>query len=409
LTVGGGGAAGPPGPTGPQGPTGATGPAGEPGATGPQGPPGPDGPAGEPGATGPQGPTGATGPAGPAGVTGPQGPTGAQGPQGLPGATGATGAPGATGATGPQGIPGVMGPQGATGATGPQGPAGAAGPLSGLTCMVNQVPKWGGTGWVCGGIQGVGFSPVFPSVFDNTVLLELEGVFQGQVVITGGPGFQIERIPGFLPDGRRSDSPGLNVEFPLIFEYAGDQAAALQEFHDSPSGNKSASVIVKNLAGAEMLRWNMYEVRLTSIEPGGEGRNRYTLTVQAPPDNLVWMQNAGSPLPVESSNNLATDTRVEIPGILLGLYPVVEVDSVNRTVTLTYDYIEGGDSWGWAFQTASGLGSKRTISVIREVSGVPFSVTTYFEVFPILFQHVTGFGQPEKVKLRLVLAYGYTG
>ena len=365
------------------------------------------------GAQGAAGATGAQGPAGADGADGADGAPGATGPQGPPGATGPTGAQGAagpTGAQGPQGIPGVQGATGEQGATGPQGPAGAAGPLTGLTCLVNQVPKWDGEAWACGGTQGVGFSPVFPDTSNNTVLLEIDGVFQGNVVITGGPGFQIERIPGFLPDGRHSDSPGLNVEFPLIFEYAGDDAPALQQFHDSDpavEGNRAASVVVKALSGMEVFRWNIFELRLTHIEPASEGRKRYTLEVQAPPDNIVWVQSGTGDFPVQSSNNLATDTRIEVEGIQLGPYPVVEVDTTNRTVTLTFDYIEGGESWGWAYTTAQGLDHNRNMSIIQETNGMETSRTNYYEVFPILFQHVTGFGQPEKVKLRLVIAYGW--
>jgi hypothetical protein len=272
------------------------------------------------------------------------------------------------------------------------------------------VPKWNGSAWACGGVQGVGFSPVFPDTFTNTALLEIEGWFnQEEVVMTGGPGFQIERIPGFLPDGRPSDSPGLNVEYPLVFEYAGNQAQSLQDFHDDTTGiRRAASVIVRNLADVEVLRWNIFELRLTHIEPASEGRKRYTLEVQAPPDNIVWVQNAGSSFPTQSSNNLATDTRIEVDGINLGPYPVVDVDTANRTVTMTFDYIEAGELWDWIYLTAIGQSQKRAMSIIQEANGIETSRTNYFEVFPIAFQHFTGFGQPEKVKIRLVIAYGHS-
>jgi hypothetical protein len=48
------------------------------------------------------------------------------------------------------------------------------------------------------------------------------------------------------------------------------------------------------------------------------------------------------------------------------------------------------------------------MSIIQEAGGVEVSRTNYFECFPLSFQHVTGFGQPEKVKLRLVVAYGFS-
>lgn len=337
--------------------------------------------------------------------------SGPQGPQGLPGAAGPQGIPGQQGQPGPQGLRGEVGPQGPQGQqgpTGPQGPAGAAGPLSDLACLVNQVAKWNGAAWVCGGVQGVGAATVFPDSANNLVDLEIEGVFQGEkVVMTGGPGFQIERIPGFDSQGRPRDSPGVNQEFPLIFEYAGGQADELQAFHDSnPAERRAASVIVKNLADTEVFRWNIFELRLTNIGPGDEGRNRYTLTVQPHPGNTVLVESGSGSFPFQSSNNLATDTRIEVGGIALGPYPVVQVDTVNRTVTLTFDYIESGEAWQWSHDTGEGLGQNRSMSVIQETNGLETSRTNYFEVFPILFQHVDGFGQPEKTKIRLVLAYG---
>jgi len=354
------------------------------------------------GAAGAQGPVGPRGDQGPAGVQGPEGPAGAQGPEGP------AGPQGPEGGAGQQGVQGV---QGAQGPAGPQGPQGDGGPLSTLTCQVNQVPKWDGTTWICGGSLGVNFSAVFPDASDNTVSLEIEGTFAGDAVVISGPGFQIQRIPGFLPDGRSSDSPGLNVEFPFVFEYAGPQASSLQALHDDfvQFGVKRAiSVIVKNLAGAEVFRWSLFEFGLASIGPGEAGRNRYTFESQDPPDNMVRVEEGGTP-PADTSFNPATDTRVEIAGIAVGAYPVVEVDPVNRTITLTFDYVEAGEAFSWARNTALGAGQKRAMSIIQESApGTETSRTNYFEVFPISFQHITGFGQVEKVKLRVVIAYGFS-
>ena len=46
--------------------------------------------------------------------------------------------------------------------------------------------------------------------------------------------------------------------------------------------------------------------------------------------------------------------------------------------------------------------------VIQESGGVETGRTNYFEVFPIIYQQFTGFGQPEKVKERVVIAYGFS-
>jgi hypothetical protein len=37
---------------------------------------------------------------------------------------------------------------------------------------------------------------------------------------------------------------------------------------------------------------NIFELRLIDVEPASEGRKRDTLEVQAPPDNIVWVQNS---------------------------------------------------------------------------------------------------------------------
>ena len=153
----------------------------------------------------------------------------------------------------------------------------------------------------------------------------------------------------------------------------------------------------------------MYELRLTHIEPGSEGRNRYTLTVQPRAGNAVLVEHGGNGIfPSQSSNNLATDTRVEVEGINLGSYPVAQVDTVNRTITLTFDYVEAGSAYLYTREIALGLDGKRAMSIIQETNGLETSRTNYYEAFPILFQHVTGFGQPEKAKIRLVIAYGHS-
>lgn len=329
---------------------------------------------------------GAQGPEGPRGPEGPQGPPGEQGPQGEPGLIG------------PAGLQGVSGPQGAAGA------AGAPGPLTGLTCQTGQVPTWSGQTWVCGGVVGTNFSAVFPDVIDNSATLEIEGVMTGRVVVTDGPGLQIQRIPGFLGDGKPMDSPGSNAEFPFAFEYAGPAAAALQA-HQTSGEARNMSLIVTSLSGAEVFRWNLFEYRLATIAPGTDGRSRYTFQSTTPPDNIVMLERGD--FPSESSQNPATDTRVEIDGVQTGPYPVVEVDTVNRTITLTFDYTEGGSTWSWVDQTAIGVVGRRNMSIIQEENGVEVSRMNYFEAFPIVYRQFTGFGQAEKIKERIVIAYGW--
>jgi hypothetical protein len=85
--------------------------------------------------------------------------------------------------------------------------------------------------------------------------------------VLGGPGIQIERIPGFLADGRHSDTPGANMEFPIVFEYAGPFQSDLQLFHDSfaVAGPRSVIVTVRDLGGSGVFVWHMDDVRLTHM------------------------------------------------------------------------------------------------------------------------------------------------
>src|SRR5213078_4008218 len=111
------------------------------------------------------------------------------------------------------------------------------------------------------------------------------GVATIDAVVTSGPGLQIQRVPGADISGHHIDSAGLNVEMPFVIEYSGPAAAALQAAHDdfvATGARRTISVIVKDLAGNEVFRWNLFQFALTEVAPGGEGRTRYTFTSQLP-------------------------------------------------------------------------------------------------------------------------------
>jgi hypothetical protein len=54
---------------------------------------------------------------------------------------------------------------------------------------------------------------------------------------------------------------------------------------------------------------------------------------------------------------------------------------------------------------------KKNMSIIEESIpgdlGSELFRTNYFECFPIIYRFFTGFGQPEKAKFRIVIAYGF--
>lgn len=368
---------------------------------------GPVGPKGDPGEKGDKGDKvevvvkslqGQPGPPGPPGPTGPAGLSGLPGPTGPAGSTGTAGAPGATGATGPQGTPGTPGTLGDGSVTTrmiADKAITSAKLADDFTIDARRIT----------GILG-GFTERLPDVIDNSVLVEVAGVMQDVVVVANGPGLEIERIPGFLGNGRPRETPGPSVELPFVFEYAGPFEGALQGFQQS-GALTSLAVGVKNLAGQVVVRWQVLGCRLTTIDPGQDGRKRYTFVHPGPPDNLVALERDPLTFPAMDSRNPATDTRVEIEGIHQA-FPVVEHDAAHRTLTMTFDYVEGGGIWFWVVNTAQGQGQNRALSVIEMNGNVETGRTNYFEVFPIRYEQFTGFGQVEKLKERVVIAYGYS-
>ena len=251
-----------------------------------------------------------------------------------------------------------------------------------------------------------------PDALNNTATIEISGVGNAfEAVIVSGPGLELQRIPTPDAQGDPVETPGLNAEMPFVFgTYAGPEAATLQQYRDEFLANgdaRSLSLIIDDLAGNEVLRWNLFEFAPTQIGPGSDGRLRYTFTSQLAPNNTVTVEHAGNGLfPDNISRNLATDTKVEWAGIMNGLYPVVTVDTVNRTVTMIFDYNEAGPIYEWIRNIAMGNEGRRNGSLITEnAAGVETFRMNYYEAFPISFQHISGFGQAEKGKFKLVVAY----
>lgn len=381
-------------------------------AIGVAGPPGPPGPPGPQGPVGPEGPRGDEGPPGPEGPEGPEGP---QGPQGEPGSLdlAGTSCPGGRAVIGFDDMGMLLCSQGGC-------PPGET-ECSGLCVDLDlDAGNCGACGNACapGESCRAGSCEPFPAAVDNTALLEISGSdpFDDDVLVISGPALDIERIPGFLPDGRRSDSSGPNTEADFVFEYAGPESAALQAIHDNfvnLGATPAFSLIVKNVAGGEVFRWNLFNFGLAAIGPGSDGRSRYFMQHQPLPDNVVDLEEG--PVQIgrsDSSNNLATDTRVQIELVAAGPYPVVVDDTVARTLTLTFDYVEGGGILEWVREIATqGTFTKgrKAVAVIQESSpGVEDSREIYSECFPIRYEQFTGFGQVEKIKERVVIAYGYS-
>jgi hypothetical protein len=258
----------------------------------------------------------------------------------------------------------------------------------------------GGVRWVDNPLTlfGLDFSAFVPEVLDNTVVMEIPGItglFTGLVI--NGPGYTIERIPGFNGFGQPDDESGLNAESPLIFETDQADTNALNlwyaNFTNGILDYRSMSFTVRDTGGAEVYRYNCFELRPAAVGTGLAGRTRYTLLNRYPPNLLTHLERDPASFGIAASFNTNTDRRIEISGITHGPYPAVVRVPSNRTVELTFDYGEGGSVLDWVRDIAqngtTGSG-KRDLSVIYEsFSGtnyVEFARTNFFGVFPIGYQ-----------------------
>jgi len=266
---------------------------------------------------------------------------------------------------------------------------------------------------------GLDFSAFVPEVIDNSVKMEISGVgtiFTGLVV--NGPGYTMERIPGFTGLGQPDDESGLNAELPLIFDASGSITNALNSWHVNYTNNsdttpRDMSLIVTDIGGSEAYRINLFSIYPTSVSTGLSGRTRYTVLNTLSPNMVAHVDRDPAGFGLATSFNTNTDRRIEISGISVGPYPSVVITPTNRTVTLTFDYGEGGSALGWVkdiAQSGTLSSGKRDLSVIYETfNGTNFVEnvrTNFFGVFPIHYQAIS-LGLDIKSKERLTLSYDF--
>lgn len=252
---------------------------------------------------------------------------------------------------------------------------------------------------------------------DVPTQIEIEGVIQAEMFVITGPGIQIERVSGFRPDGRSHDRPGFPKGNPLVLDAEGEAVETMKTYFDTYFSNpeqvsrKSGSVIVRNLARDELFRWNFFEMApAKAYGPGANGRTRFTLVSKFPLGNTHpgWELGNADPFGQDGSYNPASDNPVEIEGVTTGsFFPVVEDDTANRTLTLTYDMDEGKGIFPFVKSTYKGEGQKKALSVIEWVNNQEVSRRNYFECFPLSYEQFTGFELDIKIRARVVLSYDF--
>jgi hypothetical protein len=236
----------------------------------------------------------------------------------------------------------------------------------------------------------------FPDIINNLATIEIPDVltFNEKVVIISGPGSETERISIPLTPGHYREQAGVTMEYPLVFETGNaEDVNNLKIWFDNPSATEEdAALIIRNLAGT-----------------GNDGRIRFKIIHNRIPDNVLGCEYLGT-FGTLHSYNPATDKRVDIDGVNLGdqSCPAVEVDNDNRTVTLTFDYMEGYQIYNWVKSTILGGDAVRNFSIIETVDGInEISRRNYFESLPIKYEQFYGFGQDLKLKARVVIAFGW--
>lgn len=265
------------------------------------------------------------------------------------------------------------------------------------------------------GLLGSDVSMNFPDVFNNKAYLEIAGVDIGEeVLMISGIGVEAERIS--TPVGldiwgntRYVDELGLNQEFPITFEVSNSNTGDLKIWFDRANPEvRDMSVVFKNLQKEEQNRVNLFDYMPDSYAAVEGNRTRFTLKSSTPPDNQVSMefdQDLGSILSFDKT----TDKLVEISGV--GTYaPIVMVDTLKRTLSLTFNHLEGDGIFQWVRQAFAGQSGQSDLSVIETSDGIgstEISRMNYFECLPIRFEIVKGFSLHVKMKIRIVIAYGH--
>ena len=260
------------------------------------------------------------------------------------------------------------------------------------------------------GLLGDGFTLRIPDIANNLAEVEISGMASGEMVIVTGPGYDIERIPGFQANGVPDDQPGFSQAHPFVFEVGGAEAAALQAGFDQHATNpglfppRDMSLLVKDRSGAEAFRWNFYAFEAVNYEPAADGRTRFRWAPTSPVPYCIEARDKDDPFVDGVSYDPATDTRVDIEGVA-EFAPTLEVDEADRTLTMTFGLTEGGGILIWVKNTINGITDKRSASTWTPLNGAKQSGRAYFGCFPVKYEQHSGFALSSKIRARVTVSY----
>ncbi len=239
------------------------------------------------------------------------------------------------------------------------------------------------------------------------------------MVVVQGPGFTIERIAGFSVDGNPYDTPGNSTDLALVFEHIPpafgvdtDGIALAQAFAEQQAGvfsPRALSLILRKTNGTEVGRWNLYEAAPVTMTVGTDGRDRYRWQSQIAPPAVAAFEFAGGTFDATLADAFDPDedSRVEVSGIG-DYFPKVSDDAANRLLTMTLFFDETESLYQWARDARNGsAGAKRSLSVVTldPVSMAEVARRNYFGAFPVSYRLVSGFSQPARTVIEVVLSY----
>jgi len=267
------------------------------------------------------------------------------------------------------------------------------------------------------GLLGQGYTMMLPDIINNYVEMEISTVnLTEKVVMVSGVGHETERIttPRGISSGGDTmywEAAGPSMELPIVFETGNaTDVSNLKYWFDTEPTPKTGAIIIRDLSGWETDRWNFYEYIPDSYEPGNDGRTRFTVKCKDLPDNIVRSYYDTEGFGLEQSYNPLTDKVVEINRVIGYFTPAVEVDYARRTITLTMNYPEGNGLATWAYNVAEGTEYSTVGSIVETTDGTistEISRRNYFEMIPIKYELIYGFGQNIKLKARIVIAFGH--